>query len=1171
METILGSFPIPFQRRLTKIYRDCTDYEFVKEPIHNAQDPDLQALHRKLRIQKDRLITWGIEWSDESQTQDIDEKISNAGLSELVGSVMSTIKEILAESEVLWEASKRSSVDDRSPTLEKSVVDRKPSLITWDQARFEGLVRDLTMSIDTLYDLSRSRQPKKPTGIRKAASSSSLQAKSPITEERQFESTRMQTPQQIDPTSLIWPKDLKTINQRNLLPTDSSRQIVFMRRPSASTISRKTIGSVPPTLPVLLEHAPYDPIYSITGISPSMTRFERLFSGLSQAYISSNKLISGILRLIGYFEEAEHSRFCLLYALPTNFGPVDIESPSLPIPAIITLSDLLGSGSFEPSLEIKYRLAFNVATAVFDLHSKGVVHGNLFAANILFFEQSVNQKRVEFDQTNMRQSYLASFDLFSDTATQETNMETSNPLHRHPLDPRTTRYTRLTSESKSLDLYSLAMLLLEIGLWSSLTEIFPQASSIPENTAGVFQKLASRCGSLYVKAVQACWNAPEDELSQRARPDVMNQKVCWRVSKALDTCCAIDEASEDEEDNVESPAVPATPSKVQTDRTMAHVHATLTKIATKEEMYSREWSEKPVAVVKKSAAPATPKPKLRTFPSIRISQEHLNYWHTGLMPHINYVLRGFYKKYPESVEISLESIGETASKTKPTILVICTSVNKVRSILKKSLVYDKSSYGLKVCRGKVIRSRKQNSRSMAEEDGSDIKPANGEHQERPANGASIGAYIGDRHLPPVSFGGLIMVDDQPYGMTVHHMLDDPEDEEEDIEAPVLRSSARGQLEIPELAHSESSVYSSENEEFMCEFSDYDSEAFSETTDSDYAESEAESEGDDEEPGDIKGVPAGYGEEYIITQPAIDDLPSDFYPDEETRDEDHLDSHSLGEVYASSGIRRRTEDGVVHEIDWALFSFNKGRSPSQNHISRNKKYYKSTTQYPVAIAATSSLSDLEVHCMARTSGLQSGRILPGMVIVKIYGRKTPSMSYQVSGRLGVPGDSGAWVVDNEQGRACGHVLAWSSRKRSAYICPMDVLLRDIGETLGASSISLPGSSVPIYTSQTACLDEGKSLSSFQDLHDPSMEEPEAEPVILASFNEEDDQEEEQDQPPQLLNNPQPRKDVKVFPMNYSLPSSASTNTNPQKRGPPKDIDLVGGLDRLHISKGVFSQG
>jgi len=162
------------------------------------------------------------------------------------------------------------------------------------------------------------------------------------------------------------------------------------------------------------------------------------------------------------------------------------------------------------------------------------------------------------------------------------------------------------------------------------------------------------------------------------------------------------------------------------------------------------------------------------------------------------------------------------------------------------------------------------------------------------------------------------------------------------------------------------------------------------------------------------------------------------------------------VYASSGIRRRVEDGVTHEIDWALFEFSSERSPDSNLITNGERYCEQKQgHYPLTVAPTNALNDLNVHCLARTSGLQTGRILPGMTIVKIYGRQTPSSSYQVAGKLGVPGDSGAWVVDNEHGRACGHVLAWSSRKKVAYICPMDVLVRDIGETLHAHSISLPG--------------------------------------------------------------------------------------------------------------------
>ena len=61
-------------------------------------------------------------------------------------------------------------------------------------------------------------------------------------------------------------------------------------------------------------------------------------------------------------------------------------------------------------------------------------------------------------------------------------------------------------------------------------------------------------------------------------------------------------------------------------------------------------------------------------------------------------------------------------------------------------------------------------------------------------------------------------------------------------------------------------------------------------------------------------------------------------------------------------------------------------------------------------------------------------------------------------LGIPGDSGAWIVDRLYGRLCGHILAWSERKQVAYICPMDVLLLDIAETLQTTDVRLPNGDI-----------------------------------------------------------------------------------------------------------------
>lgn len=480
-----------------------------------------------------------------------------------------------------------------------------------------------------------------------------------------------------------------------------------------------------------------------------------------------------------------------------------------------------------------------------------------------------------------------------------------------------------------------------------------------------------------------------------------------------------------------------------------------------------------------------PKPKLRTYPSVRISPEHLHFWHTSLMPHINHVLRGFYRKYPESVEISLESIGESSTRTKPTVLVICTSVNKVRSILKRNLVYDKSVYGLKVCKGKIIRARNQDGkRSMGRDQ--TLEAMNPTHQGRPVHGASIGAYVAEKHLPPVSLGGTILIDDQPYGMTVHHMLDDPSDvsdSEEQVEvAP--RSSA-----MPSALQASHQAMQSGDELYSYPLSDDDDDSSAYVSDSEtFSEFE---EAEDEEafhPGDKKGITLQdiAPEDYLVTQPALDDIARDFYPSDETRNEDHLDSFTLGSIHCSSGIRRRASSisgSVMHEIDWALFKYLPERLPV-------------TPARPSAsaVAKNHELPGMYVSSTGRTSGYKRGKIQHAMSIVKMAGRATPSASWTVVGGMGVPGDSGAWVVsesgprrinDINDNKVAGTILAYSARKACAYICPMSVAIADIAETLGATKISFPGGGTAYNAAPTSIAAKRHSTVAVDARHQVSQ--------------------------------------------------------------------------------------
>ncbi|KAG6104235.1 hypothetical protein E4U31_002149 [Claviceps sp. LM219 group G6] len=1115
--TFMDGFQLPLQRRLSRLYNDTKNStDFVKDSVQNAEDPDRKALHRKLRIQKDRLACWGLEWSDPNQAVEIDASLSRAGLSEVVGSIMSTIKDTLAEAEPLWQSLMH-------PVTGKPSPDRKVPLVQWDKDRFEDLVRDLTASIDTLYDLSRTRSSTHLQGRISKTAYKPFPSSWPEDEFRPFESSRMKTPRQINPQTLT---RLRPNQQGDAdIPP---REVVFMSQTAYSELAQST-ASEEPLVPLLLEYAVFDSIYSVTGIMPPMSRFEKLSSGLQQDPQRAPRTWTGLPHLLGYFEDPDHSRIGLVYTFPPLFNAISLEqltnNPRYKLP---TLSDVLQRQA-EPPLEAKFRLAYNLVNTVFDMHARGFAHGGLDDKNVSFCDITTTTLGMQDMPllVDIRRPLVSSFDLFP----EDRSMAQGSPW-RHPFDPRgTVSAADRPVDERAQDLYPLAMMLLSIGLWTKLEHLLPDTTPAVVSTSALDQ-LAIKCGTLYMRAAQTCWHAVDNDLGGEVY-NVGNllSAVQMQVSRFLETCCILDGVSGFEHRlGQELREIP--PSSIfeersalakntrsspdfPTDKKLPLLPAEAHQRRDHDEFVKRtssveaehQGTQSSIGQLGSLAIRSEPPPKMRLYPHVPIPPDIINKWNDILMPQVNQTLRQFYRNHPESVEISLESVGPNPHETKPTVVVICSSVGKVRAILKKRLgeLFDETTgFALKVCRGHIVRSRRQFRtvpRSMALSSNLGIKPggdadidsdeteaANPQYQECPTNGASIGAWTGDRHLPPVSFGGLILVDDKPYGMTVHHMLDDPGGETAQTEP--LRSSSLGSgydwhAELTDRGggHNENDVYT---------LSDTESESYTETDiTSNYGdgeEEEEEEETEDEfEPGDIPGIEPGCGAGYIITQPALDDVEEGFYPCAETEDEDHLDTFNLGEVYASSGIRRKQANGLTHEVDWALFAFEDGRLPDHNSIpcwDDTPAAHKAETQSwdghdlhtlrPTMVVPSPSLPGLEVQCMARTSGLQIGRILAALTSVKIYGRCSPSHAYQIASMpsgdartsmnsdvpIGIPGDSGAWVVDRRHGQLCGHVLAWSQRKRVAYICPMDVLLLDVAQTLDAAEVRLPGGGEPV---------------------------------------------------------------------------------------------------------------
>lgn len=507
-----GGFQLPLHRRLSRLYNDTKkSTDFLQEPVRTDDDPHVRGLHRKLRIQKDRFVGWGLEWSGPSLSPDMDDCLSEAGLGDDVASIMSTIKDTLAEAEALWQASK--------PLV--GSPHRKPPLLHWDSARFEDLVHDLARSIDTLYDLSRSRAL---PALSSRRSKPDYRPSPSADDARLFESSRVQTP--------------RNINPRHILTTSPSHgQLVFLQKSAYLDL----VPSTPtlPYVPLLLEYATFDPIYTATGIMPEMACFEKLSAALQQDPQRAPGSWTGMPRLLGYFEDMENSRLGLIYRLPFSF--IDLSpgiSPDSQHLHLCTLNRLVASPDGEPPLEVKFKLALNLSNTIFDIHTKGLAHGNLSDNVVSFRPQSSVSDKASPKSANLRCPVVSSFALFGE------GNSAAHPSPRHDPDNRAGPASpqRSSTDERVLDLHSLAMLLVSIGLWTTL-EALPDLACSPESCR-LLDLLAARCGSYYVKAVMEYWHALYEDLSGHAKCEPLIAALHVRASCYLEACCLLDDMDE---------------------------------------------------------------------------------------------------------------------------------------------------------------------------------------------------------------------------------------------------------------------------------------------------------------------------------------------------------------------------------------------------------------------------------------------------------------------------------------------------------------------------------------------------------------------------------------------------------------------------------------------------
>ena len=1079
-------------RRLTQMYADTKrSYEHIVQTNCNVINPQLSSLFLKLKIQKDRLFAWGLEWRDSAavnQPVDIDGSLDRAGISDLVASIMSSIGQLLDEAEQMQPRRPR----EFPGTFPDDKISESPGRdISWtskDVTRLADIVKDLTTSIDTLCDLSRSQRQlshkpdpqvayqsfsKSPAvGPEKGHQAKSLSGKSSF-KTHSFPAFPESSP--LIASTRIYPHQLRIPGNATTPGTSppsyesvaaGAEDRVFAYLSVSMSMGNATKPSKDDSWEklVLLDYGAIQDTNLAHRDPISVSRFEALMNALRYTPEGAGSCYSVPL---GWFEDPKRSRYAFVYQVPAPSISRVLEPNETAIPH--TLLSFLqhaadSDSSNMPCLEDRFRLAFNLASTVLHLHAKGLTHRNINSNNIFFFVHSGSSKPDggKLWKTGViRRPCLTSFDQCDEDLINPHQEPLISSIYRHPRIERGQR----TRYRPAHDIYSLGLILLEIGLWMPISSLWKTKYARLDFKLRLqtiyIKKLAAKCGSAYMRVVDYCLRAADGNTQAHGytqqdptgshRPPMQHMEFYWRAIRKLEHCCSVEDLDEQDSRCSQGGAVG------ESELISAQVSSKNTEV---EPQAPTSPPEANLKVSSSSEVIEDARPRQQGKRKMKIWSHELPmpcaiHWSAKMLPELEGILKRIIDKW-ESYSIDTFMVGETADSARPTIYMMCSSVEKAR----KALQYvnkEKRLFDIKVVKGEISRSKagkkkRRGKKSNKKEgtggvDGSRdaSEKLNPCYQQKPACGASIGAYMNNQHLPPVSFGGTVLVDGEPFGMSVHHMIENDDADfglddtlnlhrsmaycdETDSSNSGDEGIADCSRRIPNLTEalypfeiSEDEEEKEEEEEEEDSYSTFEDEDDSWLFDGPQSDSEFDrlSVGDEDiNMGDTIGVEPGQGVELIVTQPAIDDVDCNFFANEDDMDDDHLSSHSLGHIHASSGLRRSTQGGISHEVDWALIKIEEHRLRERNvvnggaqhcelrHVpdasgaqSSNDASVDLSASYPCDVVKADELAGLRVHALGRTSGLQTGTILPTMSLIKMPGRISSSRSWQVMGNFG----------------------------------------------------------------------------------------------------------------------------------------------------------------------------
>lgn len=295
----------------------------------------------------------------------------------------------------------------------------------------------------------------------------------------------------------------KAVFRFQTFDSETSQDISVPTRATSTSYAMHEPAGGGESTAVLIEWKPYDQRAGVSRAYIIAMRADMLCRLLRK--FSSTCL--GVLPCLGFFDEVSMGYFGFVFKLPQLplYG-----STSQPL----TLNYLMGVQPSLPPLEDRFKLSSIIARTLMAFHCSEWLHKDFSSKNILIATNPHDTSKPDITRPYIIGFTYSRPEDHEGISSEIRQAAADEPLYQHPsLIPIAGQVA--PRHSKAFDLWALGCVLLEVGLWRRLDDLWkPKYSESRDKWAERLRRnwtreLRGRCGGTYEEVVNTCLDAHE--------------------------------------------------------------------------------------------------------------------------------------------------------------------------------------------------------------------------------------------------------------------------------------------------------------------------------------------------------------------------------------------------------------------------------------------------------------------------------------------------------------------------------------------------------------------------------------------------------------------------------------------------------------------------------------